>query len=354
MYMVWPMETTDKWKWIKTSSWMILFMVFANQTWKEWNRFKKSPKTTTIEYKEVTSFDLPDIFLCDRSGFKASVTKHFGENEYHPNVNLVDASIDLFLLNHTKYRVIDLPTSYNGLCKLFKFDFRLEPMTWIALRANDTGTYDLFLNRKDLELHFVNQDQMFAPLWFKMDSTMCLELEMTTYHEDTDLSTCADVTTKAHGQCILNVLSETLMKHQLECVPIVFAELLTNLTIPICQESKQAIKTLDEISLSLNDILRNLNSRGCKRPCHDTAFKGKPIYASPNGMMGKDGYFSAYIYYAHNMAETRTIYSLVDFPTFLSSMGGFLGLFLGASAYSIIQDIMQISVLTWKRIKCWK
>lgn len=238
--MRWVMDATNRWMLIRVSVWISLFLYFAFHTWKEWNRFQKSPKTITTEFKEVKSLDLPDIFICDRFGVKAPITDHFGETEYHANILAVNATVDLTFANQSNYRVIDLPTSYNGLCKIIKFDFKLEPMKWMMINLKENRTYDLFLGRKDLEFQFVNQDQTSAPAWFKVDSTICIELEVVTFDHGDDTRNCAPVSTKEYGQCILDALGKRLLKQELKCLPIIFAKFLSNLLIPTCQKSEEA------------------------------------------------------------------------------------------------------------------
>lgn len=259
--MIFALDNTKKWKWIKLSAWFILFIFFTIQTWKEWKKYIASPTTTTTSYEFQQEFDLPHFIFCDRQGFKTTATNKLGRKEYYSNVFEVDVSVNSYF-NQSDFRVIDLPTTYNGLCKVFKFDAKIKPLKYFSFLVNANRTHDLFFGRKDMELNFVSQDQLWTPSWFEIERTISIGIEMTTY-EMGEAPYCKNTTTTEQSRCMSDILAQEIAMANFECIPVVYAGLLQNMTIPICENSTIATQLLTKVSCFKWSVIR------MKKICRD-------------------------------------------------------------------------------------
>ena len=116
----------------------------------------------------------------------------------------------------------------------------------------------------------------------------------------------------------------------------------------ICNTTKifEAMKRSEE--LILRKILYNQTSTKCIKPCHTSSYeislrkvhKNAVFLSGQRELITNDKYGLVFIY-EEFMVQTREEYLVMDEDTLVSTIGGFLGLFLGWSCLSIGEWICQ-------------
>ena len=112
----------------------------------------------------------------------------------------------------------------------------------------------------------------------------------------------------------------------------------------LCNSYSQ-LKHLVRISRELSKMDANgmYKTTGCMPSCERDTYKVSADLAEVRGSLARgQKYVKLYLYFKDGLFEEREQYLLYDWDSFIADVGGFLGLLLGWSMYSLYQEMAAI------------
>ena len=118
-------------------------------------------------------------------------------------------------------------------------------------------------------------------------------------------------------------------------------------------KSRIQLQHLSNISeaLEIMDASGIYKTTGCIAPCKKNKYQSVPMEMEfTKGPEGGFQYVSMFITIENGLFEEREEYLIYDWDSFISDIGGYIGLLLGSSLYSLYQDMAVMVGRMWSKI----
>ena len=139
--------------------------------------------------------------------------------------------------------------------------------------------------------------------------------------------------TKSVSQCLADVVDS--MNCSTKCFPLIFNDIVD---IPPCKNYKQFYCIIRE---DLESQETSSKIRHCLRPEQTQLYKAN-YYTAPNEYVDNPSFMDFWIRFISDEVEIKEEMPVISVETFIGSVGGSLGLFLGFSFYSAVSSLIDM------------
>jgi len=232
----------------------------------------------------------------------------------------------------------------------FRFEFQLELELYLLKKQNiqlfvhnpgDEFWVFLEVYPYDLTSHFLGlgDDHRIAFIDIRVK-------EIKNYDQNTDKKPC---TTYFSNSDFVNCAKAAIVKRlttdkRFNCTSV-FSRFLNDMPLPKCH-TKELSQEMDElVEESFYSLLRNPHLSGCPLPCNQSSFQSAAFTGHKN-FFGKSrrppDRINLIVFYETLISQITTETFRVDLGVLFSSIGGYLGLFLGFSCFKTLLILVEL------------
>ena len=329
--------------------------------------FMKGSSSFSSRFERRNKLDLPSIVICVDPPYKKSSVKQFGykslrsivrdSTEKYKSFGLspwqvyeritfgLGKDLDI-LVNDTlleqgtndieghQFEVKPFATFYYGMCYLIepqKCTLSLLESFQLSIKVNsDIDVVSMFLTSSNSWYGIIENS------WAHFDPTKIDVKFDPGYYVQADLSVTElklQRGVESVSKCLESIVDS--MNCSKKCFPVIFNDILD---IPAC-------KTYDEMYCIIREDLKTQVTsnklRHCLRPEMTQLYKANH-YAAPNEYVENPSFMDFWIRFITDEVEIKEEIPVVGVTTFIGSVGGSLGLFLGFSFYSSVSMLIDI------------